>query len=66
MPDKKIPVHKDTEIGLADILIMGAEILSEAADIMGQAEAKTTTRLKSTGKRYETQIIVTEVEDQEE
>lgn len=61
MDPKKIPINKDTEIGLADILIFSAEILSEAADIMGQASASTKTKLKSTGKSYEVSITVTEI-----
>lgn len=58
--------NKVNGLGVADILIIGAELLSEAADVMGEAEASTEVKLKSTGKKYQATLIVSEIEVESE
>lgn len=55
---------KINNLGIADILIIGAELLHEFADEDLEAEAKTITRLKSTGKRYSVSIKVEPVDEE--
>lgn len=61
-----IKVSKDAILGIADLMIFAAEVMHEAADIMGEAEASTKTTLKSSGKTYEVKIIVSQVENDKE
>jgi len=53
-------------MGIADVLIIGAELLHEWADTGAEAEASVMTTLKSSGKRYKATLQVVEVSDEEE
>lgn len=65
MEPQKIPVKKDSVIGIADLLIMGAYMMHEMVDMGADAEVTVKTTLKN-GKRYESKLTVVAVDEDEE
>ena len=53
-------------MGIADILIIGAELRHDFVDIGCEAEASVVTRLESSGKKYKATIKVEECFDEDE
>jgi hypothetical protein len=48
-------------LNIAALMIFAAQIMHEAADIMGEAEASTETTLKSNEKSYKVTVTVSQI-----
>lgn len=61
---EKIKVLKDQEIGIADILIMGAHLMHELVDVGNDVDVSAVTTLKN-GRKYKATLTVVETDEDE-
>lgn len=57
----EIEITEPITLNIASLMIFAAQLMHKAADIMGEAEARTETKLKTNNKTYKVTITVSEL-----